>query len=265
MSDIYEVFAIKYGQRTGTRGGMFIHGDPHDLPMAMDYFVWAIRNESRTMVVDIGYDREDGDARGRQFLRCPSEGLACLDIDAETVEDVIITHMHYDHVGNLAKFPKARFHLQDLEMVYATGRAMTHPVLRGSYTVDNVVDMVRMVYGDRVVFHDGEGAIAPGVTVHHIGGHTRGLQVVRVNTRRGMVVLASDASHYYENLETGNPFVIVENVTDMLEGYRHLGALADSHDHIVPGHDPLVMQRYPALSPELQGIVVRLDVAPTTQ
>jgi glyoxylase-like metal-dependent hydrolase (beta-lactamase superfamily II) len=122
--------------------------------------------------------------------------------------------------------------------------------------------MVRMVYGDRVVFHDGDEEIAPGVSVHHIGGHTRGLQSVTVNTPRGVVVLASDAAHYYESIEQETPFATLENLYLMLEGYRRLHQLAPSPDHIVPGHDPLVMERYPAPSAELEGIAVRLDVPP---
>jgi len=263
MSEVYEVFAIKYGQRVGQRGGMLIYGDPHDAPMPMDYFIWAVRSPTRTVVVDIGYSKDDGERRGREFLRCPTEGLAALGMDASSVTDVIITHMHYDHVGNLDKFPSARFHIQDSEMAYVTGRAMTHRRIRHSFTVANVIDMVRALYGERVMFHDGDEEVAPGVTVHHIGGHTRGLQVVRVSTARGQVVLASDASHYYENMERGEPFTVLDSVTDMLEGHRKLYRLADSAQHVVPGHDPLVMQRYPAPSPELQGIAVRLDVAPT--
>ena len=61
----------------------------------------------------------------------------------------------------------------------------------------------------------------------------------------GWLVLASDASHYYENLMRQSPFPIVFNVGDMLDGFDKLRALADSADHIVPGHDPQVRQRYP--------------------
>jgi glyoxylase-like metal-dependent hydrolase (beta-lactamase superfamily II) len=115
------------------------------------------------------------------------------------------------------------------------------------------------VYAGRVRFHDGDAEIAPGVSLHLIGGHTMGLQVVQVATRRGWVVLASDASHFYANMEQVRPFPIVYSVGDMVEGYRKLRALADSPAHIVPGHDPMVMQRYPAPSKDLEGIVVRLD------
>lgn len=263
MTARYEIYAIKYGERVGTRGGMFVYGDPHDAPMAMDYFVWAVRNSDRTFVIDVGYGREEGESRGRTFLRCPTEGLRLVGIEASDVRDVIITHMHYDHAGNLELFPNARFHLQDEEMSYVTGRAMTHRVLRASYRVNDVLGMVRLVYGDRVVFHSGDEEIAPGVSVHHISGHTRGLQSVRVHTERGWVVLASDATHYYENIEKNQPFAVLENMYLMLEGFRKLRSLAPSGAHIVPGHDPEVMKRYPAATQELEGIVARLDAEPS--
>ena len=258
----YRVYAVKYGSRAAHRHEHFIFRDDHDGPMPMDYYVWAIKSEDRAIVVDVGFNRVEGEHRGREFLRCPTEGLAMIGIDANGVDELIITHLHYDHVGNLDRFPKAKFHLQDSELIFATGRSMTYEVLRNAYTVDDVVKMVRLVYGDRVVFHDGDDEIAPGISVHRIGGHTRGLQAVRVHTARGWLVLASDASHYYANMDEGNPFPIVENVTDMLEGHRRMRKLADSDDHIVPGHDPEVMQRYPAPSKESEGIVVSLHETP---
>ena len=95
-----------------------------------------------------------------------------------------------------------------------------------------------------------------------IGGHTAGLQVVQVYTKRGWVVLASDASHLYGNMELENPYPIIFKSNEMVEGFQKLRDLADSNDHIIPGHDPLVLDYYPALSDDLEGIVVRLDVAP---
>jgi glyoxylase-like metal-dependent hydrolase (beta-lactamase superfamily II) len=122
--------------------------------------------------------------------------------------------------------------------------------------------MVRAVYKGRVDFTDGDAEIAPGISVHLIGGHTLGLQSVRVHTKRGWVVVASDAAHYYENMLAKRPFSTVINIGDMADGWKRLRALADSPDHIVPGHDPEVLRRYPAPSAALEGIVARLDVAP---
>jgi hypothetical protein len=77
------------------------------------------------------------------------------------------------------------------------------------------------------------------------------------------VVLASDASHYYEHFEKDRAFPVVFHVGDLLQGYRKLATLADSPSHIVPGHDPLVMDRYPPPSDALQGVAVRLDAEPS--
>jgi glyoxylase-like metal-dependent hydrolase (beta-lactamase superfamily II) len=258
----YEVYAIRYATREARRAEHFIGGDPHDAPMPMDYFVWLIRSRDRAIVVDTGFTAEVAARRKRKFLRSPREGLALLGVNAETVEDVILTHLHYDHVGTFPDFPRAQFHLQDDEMSYATGRHMRHHRFGHGYEADDVAGMVRLVFARRVTFHRGDAELAPGVTLHHIGGHTAGLQSVRVMTQRGWVVLASDASHYYEHMETGRCFPTTFHLGDMVEGYDRLRTLAASAQHIVPGHDPLVMARYPAASPSLEGIAVRLDAAP---
>ena len=255
----YEVYAVKYAHHARRAAENFIGGDPHDGPMPLDYFVWLIRGSGREIVVDTGFSAAMAAKRGRQHLRCPTAGLRLLKCDPLAVKDVVITHLHYDHVGNFDLFPAATLHLQDLEMRYATGRYMCHECFRGAFEVEDVVGMVRRVYEGRVRFHDGDVEICPGVSLHLIGGHTMGLQVVRVATRGGWLVLASDASHFYANMEQVRPFPIVWSVADMVEGYAKLRALAESPAHVIPGHDPLVLERYPAPSTDLQGIVVRLD------
>jgi glyoxylase-like metal-dependent hydrolase (beta-lactamase superfamily II) len=130
------------------------------------------------------------------------------------------------------------------------------------YEADHVAEVVKLVFKNRVVFHDGEDEIAPGISVHLIGGHSAGLQAVRVHTQRGWVALASDSAHYYENIEKRRCFPVVYHVGQMVEGYNKLNRLADSPKHIVPGHDPLVLKRYPAPRDDLQGAVARLDVDP---
>ena len=254
----YEVYAVKYAHHMRRAAENFIGGDPHDGPMPLDYFVWLIRGGGREVVVDTGFSAAMGRKRRREHLRCPTEGLRLLGCDASKVRDVVISHLHYDHVGNFDLFPAATLHLQDGEMRYATGRHMTEKHHSFAYEVEEVVGMVRRVYENRVRFHEGDQEIAPGISLHLIGGHTMGMQAVRVATRRGWVVLASDASHFYANMEQTRPFPIVYSVDDMVAGYERLRSLAASPGHVIPGHDPLVMQRYPAVK-GLEGIAVRLD------
>ncbi|RTZ40754.1 N-acyl homoserine lactonase family protein [Candidimonas sp. SYP-B2681] len=247
-----------------TRRDNFIGGDPHDGPMSMDFFVWLIRSESRAVLVDTGFNASTAQKRQRDMLRCPIDAVrSTLGVSADAISDVILTHLHYDHAGNLDKLPNARFHVQDAEMDYATGRCMCFEPMRHAYSVDDVVTLVRNVYDDRVVFHDGDQEIAPGISVLKIGGHTKGLQAVRVHTKRGWVVLASDASHYYENMDRRRPFPIVYNVADMLSGYARLSAAADSPEHIVPGHDPQVLQQYPAYPGDPDTVILHTVPVPS--
>jgi glyoxylase-like metal-dependent hydrolase (beta-lactamase superfamily II) len=258
----YEVYAIRYATIARKPGENFILGDPHEKASNLDYFVWLVRSAKRMFVIDTGFNEAAGARRGRHFLTPPAEGLARIGVDVKQVKDVVITHLHYDHVGGFEQFPSARFHLQDDEMRYATGRHMGHGFFSHAYEVDEVIGMVRQVYKCRVVFHDGDAELASGLTLHRIGGHTMGIQCVRVRTRVGWMVLASDAAHLYANMEERRPFPIVYDVGDMIEGWRRLQALADDPSFVVPGHDPLVMKRYSAPSPPLEGLAVRLDAIP---
>jgi glyoxylase-like metal-dependent hydrolase (beta-lactamase superfamily II) len=261
----YEVFAIRYATRDAQRREHFIGGDPHEGPMPMDYYVWVVKGDGRVIVVDTGFNAEVAARRQRTFLRCPVETLGLLNLSPAEVDDVVLTHLHYDHAGNFDRFPKARFHLQEREIHYATGRYMRFPRLSHSFEVEDVCGIVRLNYARRVLFYAGDAELAPGITLHAAGGHSDGLQFVRVNTARGPVVLASDVSHFYENLASGRPFPTAFHVGEMLEGFEKLLAVAPDERHIVPGHDPLVMRLYPAPSPELEGIVVRLDVPPSDE
>ena len=258
----FDLFAIRYATREAQRRDHFIGGDPHDGPMPMDYFLWAAVSQDKTYVIDCGFTAEVAAKRQRTFVRDPIDALKLINVDADNVTDVILTHLHYDHVGNFHRFPKARFHLQEPEIHYATGHYMAHQRLSHSFEVEDVCGIVRLNYAQRVTWHFGSKDLAPGISLHVVGGHSAGLQFVRVHTKRGWVVVASDVSHYYENFESRRPYTTSFHVGEMLDGFDALYAQAPTPAHIVPGHDPKVMQRYPAPSKELEGIVVRLDVMP---
>lgn len=257
MTAPWSVFAVKYADRPGrTRSDSFLEDDHPAAPHGMDYFTWVLDNGATRIVVDTGYDAAEGARRGRPVLRDPAQALLALDLDPGTVETVIITHLHYDHAGGLMRYPRARFHLQAMEMGFATGPCMCDPALRAPYTAEHVCDMVRHVFSGRVVFHDGDAEVAPGVTVHRIGGHSLGLQAVRVMTASGPLCLASDAAHYYENFTAKKLFPIVADKPAMLAGFGRIVELGGAPDRVIPGHDPLVRDRHPAFG--RSGFVWRL-------
>jgi glyoxylase-like metal-dependent hydrolase (beta-lactamase superfamily II) len=264
-TDTYQIFAIRYARRDARRVEHFLDQasvDNPDAPMPMDYFVWVIQNADRTVLVDTGFSESVGVRRGRTYLRTPADGLGTLGIDPASIEHVIVTHMHYDHAGTVSAFAGAKLHLQEQEMRWVTSSEMFERGAQRSFETDDVLNVVRGLYEQRVMLHDGAWELAPGISVHLVDGHTPGIQAVQVNTRRGAVVIASDTTHYYENMETGKPFATTYDAARVLAGFDTLHKLADSSKHIIPGHDPLVMKRYPAVSNGLEGIAVRLDAEP---
>ena len=259
----FELFALKYARHGGRRAvDNFIGGDIHEAGADLFYYVWVARRSDRVFVIDTGFGEAAARQRGRDLDFRPADGLSRLGIAAQEVDHVILTHLHYDHAGTLADFPRACFHVQPEEAAYATGPCMCHGFLRHPFDVEDVVSFVRLNFAGRVAFHDETTELADGLTLHRTGGHSGGLQVVRVWTRRGWAVVASDATHLYANYRNNLVFPAVHHVGELLEGYRTIRRLADSDDHIIPGHDPLVMTLYPAPSPDLEGVAVRLDVPP---
>jgi glyoxylase-like metal-dependent hydrolase (beta-lactamase superfamily II) len=254
----FQVYAIKYATREARSGEHFYGGDPHDAPMPMDYYVWAVVSPERTIVVDAGFTAEVAARRGRKYLRCPTEGLEALGIDCARVPYVILTHLHYDHVGNLEKFPEATYVVQEAEMAFWTGRYAGRDHFRTIVEVDDIAYLVRENFEGRLRFVAGSEEIVPGIEVHRTGGHSAGLQVVRVKTARGSVVLASDATHFYANIEQDRPYSIVSDLPRMYGAFDLVHALADSSAHLVPGHDPLVLERFPAAGKNLEGVAVRI-------
>jgi glyoxylase-like metal-dependent hydrolase (beta-lactamase superfamily II) len=258
----YEIYAVKYAYHHRTARQNFIGGDIHDGPMPIDYFVWVVRGGGRTIVVDTGFDRGVAAQRGRTIVRPAEDGLNRIGVEPGLVEDVVLTHLHYDHAGNHDLFPRARFHVQEREMAFCTGRCMGHAELRQAFAAEDVKAMVDRLFADRVRFRATTDTLYPGLTLHHVGGHSDGLQVLRVRTARGWVVLASDAAHCFAHIARDLAYPIVYHLGDLFEGYRTVRRLADTESHIIPGHDPQVLALYPPAGADTAGWIAHVDLPP---
>lgn len=246
-NDVYHVYSLCYARLpTRTAHENFAIRDMHDGPMAMDFNLWILRNARRTVLVDTGFSPRAAEARQRPLDFDPVAALVELGVDPDAIEDIILTHLHYDHAGNIDRFGKARFHVQDAEVTLATGRCMCDWAIRRAFDVEDIVTLVRHAYADRVCFHDGDATPLPGISLHALPGHSAGMQAVRVITPRGPIVLASDASHYYANIARRSPFAFTLNVPETLRSYDQLLALAGSIERVIPGHDPKVRAFYPS-------------------
>jgi glyoxylase-like metal-dependent hydrolase (beta-lactamase superfamily II) len=245
---VYNLYSLCFARRSGRIRDNFVIRDMHDGPMPLEYNLWIAHNSARTVLIDTGFAPDAAERRNRALLWDPIEALGRLGFDTGTIEDVVLTHLHYDHCGNIDRLPRARFHVQDAEVAYATGRCMCEPHLRIPFEVEDITALVRKTFAGRVCFHEGDASPLPGISVHFLPGHSAGMQAVRISTPRGPVVLASDVSHYYANLLRRAPFVITLDAAQTLRSYSKLQDLAGSIDRIIPGHDPLVRTLYPNLS-----------------
>jgi glyoxylase-like metal-dependent hydrolase (beta-lactamase superfamily II) len=247
--DVYQIFALRYGSAPERRvHGNFMLRDMHDGPMPLDFYIWIVRNRHRTMLVDTGFSPRAAEARGRPIDIDPVEALTTLGLPPEAIGDVVITHLHFDHAGNIGRFEKSRLHVQDSEVAYATGRCMCHAHMRMHFDVEDVVALVRHTYAERVRFVDGDAALQPGVTLHALPGHSKGVQAVRVKTPRGDVILASDVIHFYANLARSAPHWVTIDTAETFASYERLLRLAGGDiQRIIPGHDPKTRRFYPKL------------------
>ncbi len=240
----WELWAARVGRAQRAARDNFLAPGDRSGQAAIDFIVWIARCGGHVVVIDTGFAPEAGRRRGRVLDVRPRDAARALGIGDGDVQHIVLTHLHYDHAGNIADFPGATVVIQGAELAYASGAAMRHPALSHFFEVDDVVAVVRRVFAGAVLVPDGDVELAPGLELYLVGGHTRGLQVARIRTERGWVVLASDAIHYFENLAERNPFPAIVDVERALDGYDRIARLASSADHIVPGHDPEIFRRY---------------------
>lgn len=277
-SNTYEVYAIRFATRPDRSSretflvnttNFFEEGGGEPVQEPIDYYYWVIRNADRTVIVDTGFGPDEAKRRNEmwrgtynpQFFLTPPDGLALLDIDPRTVTDVILTHLHFDHIGFLTAFPSARFHVQRKEVAHVTGPGMLHDFLKSAYSPEFIKDVIDLLYAKRLVFYDGDAVLVPGISLHPLPGHTPGLQGVAIQTARGRVLLAGDSTHYYANFTNDAPFPIVASVEDTLDSFNRIRELADSPAHVIPGHDPQVAKRYRSVSERHPGVVLALHEA----
>lgn len=266
--DVYEVVIARYGARQTVRSEAYLnyalyHED--DGPIGLDYFVWVIRNASRTILVDTGFSIEGGGKRKRTMLTHPIEIWDALGITPASAPPIVLTHAHFDHAGNLDHFPDSVIHVAQSELDFWSG-PQAHRVLFHHSVEDVELELLRAADEQgRLRTFRGSHTVAPGVEVVEVGGHTPGQSVVLVQTSEGAVVLASDAVHFYEELDRGMPFMSVADLVGMYDAFDRLnGMTADgSAAHLVSGHDPSTLGRFEPLGDPLPGeaaIIGRIGV-----
>jgi glyoxylase-like metal-dependent hydrolase (beta-lactamase superfamily II) len=251
VSESYEVLAVRYGTRQTSAADVFhsfpVYGEP-DRALGMDYFFWVARSPSRTIVVDSGFSPAGGAARRRTTLMDMATALRAAGVNPDDVGQVVVTHAHYDHIGGLPAFGAAEVIMTRSEYEFWTGPLGDRPLFAHHAEAAEISHLRALRGAGRLTLTGRSHQVAPGVELTEVGGHTPGQAVVSVDAGPGRVVLASDAVHYYEELERDRPFITVVNLADMYAAFDQIREMEqDAGTRVIAGHDPVVTRRFPAL------------------
>ncbi|WP_376091652.1 N-acyl homoserine lactonase family protein [Roseomonas sp. CCTCC AB2023176] len=256
----WEVYALRWATDPARRTSQWLLGGAGgDGVMPLAYHAFLLRGPDGVVVMDTAADPARVERYGKRDYHGLEDALGVLGVSPADVRTVVQTHLHWDHAGQPGLLPSATFHLQRRELAYVNGPAMRHAVLRAGYEIEDIAAMTALLHAGRLALHDGRAAIAPGLSLHHVGGHTDGLQVARVSTRRGWMCLATDAAAHRLNLERRIPFPAVFHVGDALDAFDAVTALADDPSLVIPGHDPWVVGAHPPAGSGTGGWMARLD------
>jgi glyoxylase-like metal-dependent hydrolase (beta-lactamase superfamily II) len=245
---MYEVYALKYGERDTPACQFFYRETSHEV-VTLHYFVWLITGGPRPVLVDVGFREDDAAQRRIRNYVPPSAMVERAGVKPVDIPQVLVTHLHYDHWAGHSLFPSAEFWVQKDEVAFWTGPWGRHDAFRGSANVGSLSSLVTLNYERRIRIVDGDVEVMPGIRLYRVGGHTAGLQIVTVDTPHGRVVLASDASHFYRNIERRQPVQIITSLPDMLAAFERIDELAGPQKLVVTGHDPEVAERFKAVEP----------------
>ena len=258
----YEVLAVRYGTLASRKSDLYYrfetYGEP-DGDASMAYYFWVLRGGGTTILVDTGFDPAAAARRGRTCVVPPLEAHTELGIAPTDVSAIVVTHLHYDHTGNLHAFPDARLIVPARELEFWTGPHAKRAQFAPHAEAGDIDYVTRAAAQGRVRVTDGTEEIFDGVTAISVGGHSAGQQVTVVDAGGGVVVLASDAVHLYEELELDRPFAVMHDLEQMYAAYDLVKELARSRRAVVvPGHDPDVFARYGDGGTEANRVAVQI-------
>ena len=248
----YEAYACRYGSVAArTASDVFyqfrVYAEPEKL-YGLNLYFWVLRNANRTVLVDCGWNKQRAGGRGYQLDTDPLDLLPNIGVRPADVDHLVLSHLHFDHVGNMSAFTNATFSVSRVEYEYWTGPYADRPVAARFVDAEDVESARRLLASERVRLVEESEVLFPGIRVTRVGGHTPGLMITEAMSSAGRVILASDAIHLYDEIELDRPHMDFCDLTEMYRGYETLrGLSAEPAATLVAGHDPADVERFRAI------------------
>ncbi len=256
----YEIYALKYAGPFTSSVAMVFWNEEWDKTIDRAYYIWAIKGPDGFIVVDTGVGLTAQSQRKLKGFVNPVDALARIGVNGGNVKKVVITHIHFDHVGGMEMFPKAFpqaiFYVQKKEYDFWIKNPLGKKKLFLGIS-DEVANKVvaDMEGNDRLRFVCGDQLIAPGIELLLTPGHTSGLQSVAVNTAKGTAIVASDCAHIHRSFKEDHPSCLIMDMPKWLKSYEKLRAKAASLDLMFPGHDMWMLQAFPKVAEDVTRLV----------
>jgi glyoxylase-like metal-dependent hydrolase (beta-lactamase superfamily II) len=255
---VYEIYALKYFGLHSVPVSELSMGASKKDTMDMYFMFWLIKgNNGKNILVDAGFLSDLDivkELHGSFYIR-PDSVLSELNIKADEITDIILSHPHWDHIDGVSLFPKAHVWIQKEDYNYFVGEAWQKEGRHGGFYKRDVDSLVSLNIAGKLTLVDGDDKeIIPGIKVYTGSRHTFNSQYVLVQTGGDKVILASDNIWIYYNLEhlKSSPYPDgTFDTTAYVRSMQRMKTLASNIKYIIPGHDPAIFSRFPMIKPDI--------------
>ncbi|HEX2527975.1 MAG TPA: N-acyl homoserine lactonase family protein [Geminicoccus sp.] len=209
----WDIYVIEYARAKDQPIASLVNGTHHEGVMDTPFSFVLARSGQRNVLVDTGFMREGiGEEMsvrfGVPYWISPVRMLEEMGVPADSVTDIVLSHAHFDHMGSIHKFPKARLYIQKSELL-SWHEAMALPPQFGFLTDIINPDDLRAAFDasveHRLTLLDGDkDNLLPGLHVRLGSGHTIGQQFVILESARGRIVVSGDCIYSSRNLTGHN-------------------------------------------------------------
>lgn len=238
---MYTIYPLKVGDIVEPEPRIFYLGDC-DKTIALGNFFFLIQGGGKNILVDTGVTKAEGDRFNPAAIQKPEDDpfvqLAKHNVDLDSIEIVIATHLHWDHVSpTILKMPNAKLYVSREEVEMVTDPP--HPWFAQFIYKELIAELISE---ERIVYTCDGDKIAPGISIMSTPGHTFGGQSVVVKTNSGKVVITGDICFTYRNLNEDIPGGFNYNLVECFHG---LSKIREAADIVLPGHDLAMLEMFP--------------------